>query len=424
MRRRYRKRGWLCAILAAVLSLALALPQKDSLAREQIDDTQACTLKVSKENLENPEWTDLKELGEVQVEVYLYQIATVDLYGRYTFVPEFKDLAGKIPGGVVDIEALNKTVFEANTEEWEKTARWAADLLKLPVFQLTDQGGGKATPSEAEGADSAGEKFLIPERAELENLPCFSKMILAGDEEHTVAQGLYLVWAKPFMTAEYLYTFLPYLVSVPDNAYERASDSNAGTDDWIYDVTVGLKPERQERYLNLEIVKSLTTFDPAVKESMFVFQIDAVKGVDENGKPKTVYSDVVGLSFSEAGQKRALARKIPAGSVVTVWEVYSGASYKLTGWGAETGNPASAVIKEENQPGTVVIDKFLGASGGIKGETDDENGLEIAAKVTFVNDYDPDGNNGSGIVNKFTHIDGKWQGVQITGNQEGGAANE
>ena len=125
MRRRYRKRGWLCAILAAVLSLALALPQKDSLAREQIDDTQACTLKVSKENLENPEWTDLKELGEVQVEVYLYQIATVDLYGRYTFVSGFKDLAGEIPGGVVDIEALNKTVFEANTEEWEKTARWA-----------------------------------------------------------------------------------------------------------------------------------------------------------------------------------------------------------------------------------------------------------------------------------------------------------
>ena len=74
------------------------------------------------------------------MEVYLYQIATVDLYGRYTFVSGFKDLAGEIPGGVVDIEALNKTVFEANTEEWEKTARWAADLLKLPVFQLTDQG--------------------------------------------------------------------------------------------------------------------------------------------------------------------------------------------------------------------------------------------------------------------------------------------
>ena len=53
----------------------------------------------------------------------------------------------------------------------------------------------------------------------------------------------------------YLYKFNPYIISLPDNLYYQSGD--AKDDAWIYDVTTGLKPERENRYGSLKIVKTL-----------------------------------------------------------------------------------------------------------------------------------------------------------------------
>lgn len=431
MRTRYRKTGWLYALLAAVLCLALALPQNISYARDLIDESKTCTLKVRKtafdENLNK--WTDLDP--DTEIEVYLYQIATIDPYGRYTWKNDFikaedayRNKLGDEYSNPVDwdLQELNDTVFEVSAEDWENEAYYIAAVLGLPV-----------PPKEEDASDK--ESLVIPEHETLTKTPCWSANIKA-DEEIPLERdkwGMYLVWAKPFVTDQYEYSFLPYLVSVPDNAYHRNNAEGLDTsidtdsDEWLYQVTVGLKPRRRERYLNLEIVKSLENYNEASGKAMFVFQIDAEKGLNEDGTPKLVYSDVVGLNFTESGQKRVLVKKIPVGSVVTVREIYSGSSYKLTGWTGETGNPDDAEVFV-GEDGTVVIDKLLGSSGQIKGEID-ADGIETAAKVTFVNDYDPDGNYGSGIVNHFTYTEGEngqksWKGVKLTDNQEGGAANE
>ena len=64
----------------------------------------------------------------------------------------------------------------------------------------------------------------------------------------------------------------------------------------------------------------------------FVFQIE---GTDENGE--TVYSNVAATTHSSAGTVDAVAERIPAGTRVTVTEVYSGASYELVSQGTQEG---------------------------------------------------------------------------------------
>lgn len=431
MRRKYRKRGWLYAALAAVLCLMLVLPQKNSYARDFINESGTCTLKVRKTAFDENEkvWTDLDP--NIEIEVYLYQIATIDKYGRYTWKKEFIEAEDAYRNGLGeqysnpvdwDLQELNDGVYEVSAKEWEKEAYYIASVLGLPV-----------PPEEEEASDK--KSLMIPDHETLRKTACYSTN-MKTDEEISLERenwGMYLVWAKPLVTEEYEYSFLPYLVSVPDNAYQRENADgldtsvNSDSDEWLYQVTVGLKPSRKLRYLNLEIVKSLENYNEASGKAMFVFQIDAKKDLNEDGTAELVYSDVVGLDFTESGQKRVLVKKIPVGSVVTVREIYSGSSYKLTGWTGETGNPdgAEVLVYED---GTVVIDKLLGSSGQIKGEID-KDGIETAAKVTFVNDYDPNGNNGSGIVNHFTYTEGEngqktWQGIKLTDNQEGGSINE
>lgn len=427
MKTRCRKKAWLCAALAAVLCLALALPQMNMYARGFIDETRTCTLKVTKtvfdENAED--WTDLTDTGR-ELEIYLYQIATVDSYGRYTVDPAFKSAAGSnYPNPETwDIEKLNDGVYEVSADEWRKEARYIADVLELPIPPAAD------ADKEENEEDSTAEKeeFVIPEDGKLTSTPCYYKTIRT-DEEVEVEQGLYLVWAKPFITGEYEYTFLPYLVSVPDYAYGRQDDENADLDEWIYHVSVGLKPRRQVRYLNLEIVKNLLTYNASLGEGMFVFQVEAVRDErDANGvvSSRVVYSDMVGMNFAEPGRQSILLKRIPAGSRVTIKEIYTGASYELTGWDAETWNPASEVLRDDAGAPAIIITRLLASLDGNNGGVDEE-GIETAARATFTNDYDETTTHGTGIVNHFTYSEDtkEWVGVQIVGgDRREEAANE
>lgn len=385
MRGKYRKKVWLCAALAAVLCLMLALPQKNILARVLIDTSKKCSLTIDIEVLKAESETingeDLKN-AKSGIEVYLYRIASINGYGEYDLLDtdfsaavEKDKSEGKYPIEWT-IEELNRGVYRASAGEWASLARYIAKYLELPVI------------SESDETDS----ITIPE-----NLPEPLKKLTIEPSESTTATvndidtGLYLVWVKPVVTQEYEYTFLPYLVSLPNNEYGQIEDAQ---DEWLYDVTVGLKPQQNMHYIDLEIVKSLLTYNQYLGEAMFAFSVEATKEImNAGGQPeeKLVYSDVLSLSFDEPGEKKTVAKRIPAGLKVTITELYTGSSYEVKG------------------NGTIVIDSLSENDNSVK-FTNDYNGIPIY---------------GNGVVNQFAIGEsGGWSWTPQKDNEDKGVENE
>lgn len=208
-----------------------------------------------------------------------------------------------------------------------------------------------------------------------------------------LSTGLYLVSAQEVITDEYHYTFTPYLVSLP--IYQE--------DEWIYEeVPVGLKASQNPRYADLEIRKTLRTYNASLGEASFIFRIVAEKD------QRTVYQDVVSLTFAGAGtQTRRIAERIPAGAEVTVTEIYSG-----TGYEAVQGDRVRTV--------------HVGAY--------DPEVPESLAAVSFTNDYNGGLNGGASVENQFIYTapesgegadsQGSWRWEPLRGPAGGSAGRE
>lgn len=391
-----RKRGWLGAVLAAVCLVA-ALPRTDILAREQIDQGRECSLTVKTEILvqdgeeENPDWV---ELDEAEIQVYLYRVAEVNNYGEYTGTEDFEGL---------ELEKIDSSM---KADDWREMAREAAGILGLPIPpKAEDADAGKP----GDGNGQAGNVGQQPEYGQLmENPDASEGMELPGDLPDKLAgadavitlhngsglaqgleQGMYLVWVMPVETDSYQYTFLPYLVSLPNNSYDASVSGSV--DEWEYETTVGLKPRQNMLYGGLRISKTLNNYNEALGEAMFVFRIEARKDLDHDGEKEIVYSNVVGLEFNAPGRKEAVIEHIPAGSQVTVEEVYSGSAYTIQG--------------DSNIRQITVWPK-------------DNTGKEAVAE--FTNDYDGRVTYGTGAINRFSHDGTGWSGSRVEGNEGGG----
>lgn len=222
------------------------------------------------------------ELLSASIPVKLYKVASVDESGNYTGIGAFSKL---------DLSSVSADNLDAAAATWAERAAEAKKLLKddtEPTTTTLTQGRGTAT-----GLDT----------------------------------GLYLVDTPKVITPNYTYTFTPYLVSLPTNNYYSG---NGASDDWIYDLTkeynsaVGLKPEQHVRYGNLVINKELVDHNATFgNNATFVFQID-ITTLDNKKETR-----IEELTFDAAGSHSVTIEKIPAGSHVTVTEVYSGASYEL-----------------------------------------------------------------------------------------------
>ena len=269
------------------------------------------------------------ELLSASIPVKLYKVASVDESGNYTGIGAFSKL---------DLSSVSADNLDAAAATWAERAAEAKKLLKddtEPTTTTLTQGRGTAT-----GLDT----------------------------------GLYLVDTPKVITPNYTYTFTPYLVSLPTNNYYSG---NGASDDWIYDLTkeynsaVGLKPEQHVRYGNLVINKELVDHNATFgDEATFVFQIDIKK---PDGKKETRIEE---LTFNAAGSDSVTIEKIPAGSHVTVTEVYSGASYEL----------ASAKSQETD----------------IIANPEKETEVEFKpAEVSFINKHDGRTNGGYGVKNNF-----------------------
>ena len=305
-----------------LLALALAFPLlalPGARAANAIETDRKCSVSFSVSG-EGNELT----ATDTDIKVNLYKVADVDVSGNYTATKDFTGL------NVSSVSADDK---DAAASEWADRAKEAQKMLKESVEPT-------ATVTLAKGIGS----------------------------KDGLATGLYLVDTPEVVTTNYTYTFTPYLVSLPTNNYY----SN-GNDTWIYDLTdtnaIGLKPEEHARYGDLKINKTLANHNATTgKKATFVFQIDITPLKSDKTETR-----IESLDFEAAGNSSVTITKIPAGAKVTVKEVYSGASYKLT--------------SANDQKTTIVAT--------------DRGSTNTPASVSFTNDIDDNMNGGYGVKNNF-----------------------
>ncbi len=237
-------------------------------AANKIDISRPCSLTLKTAD----SGTYGEELSRLQLEARIYKVADVAADGTYTPTSAFESLTVK--------DRVMKQ------EEWEKLTDKSMELAE-----------GKAEDARIEITNGRGTI------TDLET-------------------GLYLVIPEAKTTELYEYQFEPYLVPLPQNLYEQSEVLS--DDKWNYQVESDLKPERSPRYGSFKICKNLTSYNTALEKVTFVFQVE---GVDKQGN--SVYSNVFSTTYTAAGQKEILVEHIPAGTIITVTEVYSGASYRL-----------------------------------------------------------------------------------------------
>lgn len=350
-RKKMIKQGSAVALALTLALSAMILPQVR--AATAIDTDTECsvnfevTLDSAQENRE-----DLGNL-KVPVNISLYQVASVNEYGEYQTLEGFGDLE------------LDKIDSDTTAEEWIEKAETAMGLVEA-----------------SQGAIAPVDNSPVI----LEKNPAGTALTGSLDG---LAVGMYLVVADDAYSSQYSYSFSPYLLALPNNTYYETKD-----DTWQYKVKTDLKPEQTQRYGDLEIEKTLTSYNATVGGASFVFSVDAV--LDN----ETVYSDVVSVVFSEAGTRSILVEDLPAGAAVTVTEIYSGAGY----------SPAAGT--QTTQTVTIVADP-------IEGEVVD---VEVPASVSFENEYNGSLNGGSSVVNHFYRTDTTWGLEQQTDSTGSGAA--
>ena len=322
MDKRRMMRGSAFVLALTVALSAFVLPKVYAAVGVKTDEK--CTIQI---DLRNNGYRELIGEEALPVEIELYKVADIDVSGKFTPLSAY--------------DALDFSVIDSDTtaEGWNELAVGAK--TEIEADEIT--------------ADAAGSTE-------------YGQMTIDNLET-----GLYLVDVRQVVSDNYVYDFSPFLVSLPNNYYYSTQD-----DTWIYDLTGenALQPkiERTDRYGDLIINKLLDTYNETIGGATFVFQIeasktdiDAVEGAAD--KTKVVYSDVVSMTFDGTGTDSITIKDLPAGAEVTVTEIYSGASYKVTTDAAKTV-------------------KIL---------------AEDAVNVDFENTYDGRLNGGSGVVNSFTY---------------------
>lgn len=327
MKKRIKTAGALTLAAITVLSAAGLSSVYGALG---VETDQKCSLTFTLED------TQFDELNEVAIPVDVYRIADITSEAQYTAHTGYESLG------------LDKVNSNTSAEEWIKMAEDAMKVVEDTKAERT----ASTEVKKAAGAATATGKI------------------------NDLETGMYLVTAETVESSEYTYDFSPYLVSLPNNYYSSENPD----DTWVYDVTTGMKPQQTQRYGDLEIVKDLTAYNASLQDALFVFQVEGTR----NGE--NVYSDVVTIKFNEAGKKTALVKHLPAGTQVTVTEIYAGGSYENT-----SGDTQTATIVAEGE---------------------DDNPVS----VSFTNTYDGHLIPGTGIVNHFENKDGEWSWDQQDDN--------
>lgn len=311
------KRTASIALAAVVL---MSLPCGSIFARTHIDTDKKCSITVDIPD----SWNDLYG---VDFPVDIYRVADVDENDVYTAVDDFSELRDYV-------ESIGSNT---TADDWEKMAQKASQIVDDNNYEPT-------------------------ESIEVSN----GKGSVSG-----VLTGLYLVYARETHSTGFGYSFVPYMISAPNNEFAM---TGTGSDTWIYDnIKIELKPEQTELTGSLQINKTLTTYNTALGQPLFAFDVEAY---DKDGN--VVFSDIASIRFDGTGLKSVVIDNIPAGSKVVVKEVYSAGSYQIT----SSDNIETQIVAGD----TVSVD--------------------------FTNDYSDKLIYSTGVVNHFEYDGTGWEWVQ------------
>lgn len=347
-------KGWLVGPLAAfalAVTAVVGTPALDGTAKAVVDVSKSCTLTVNPVDPSNEELA--KDLKTAKVVIDLYKVAKAvpdSAYDTYTY--EFQ-------GGYAGLKYSGKP----DNEEW---SRLSAQAARIALSGQTPEISGQPA-SEKITVPEGGLYLAVARGSDISDYITTVKNESGEETMDTIANS-----------AQYTYTFSPSLVSLPSKQADANGEINtAAPGDWLYDVTVSLKPERAVRFGSLEIVKTLQQYevkDPAT----FVFQVDAFLGEAPN--EQKVFSDVVSISFTpgSTNQKSKRIDNLPVGARVVVTEVYSGSVYHL--------------VTEPEQTTTIEANTVV--------------------PVAFTNDYSRTDKGGGAVTNHFDYDDGwKWTAI-------------
>ena len=325
------KRNFIIAAITIVALASVGIHRINAATRVDVENPVTITAQVSSDDT-SVFATQFN--GTVTIE--LYKLATLDESGTPTLVQDFE-------GKGIDLAVLdNKPSVDDIKEKIVNPALEATENITTNDVITIDRGSNKTSGS---------------------------KVIKGG-------AGIYLY--KPLDTFDnrYSYTFTSYIVFAPTSTFIQ---TGTGDDTWNYESSFSLKSEETPLYGSLDITKTLDTFNSSLGAASFVYKVNAIRD-DE-----VIFSNVYAIDFYGAGTQTRTINDIPADSIVTVTEVYTGASYQAVG----------DVLKEAY----ILADEAV----------------EKRAEVTFENQYDNRLNvGGLSAENVFEEEDGVavWRGTK------------
>lgn len=338
----------------------------------------------------------LEDFNQMSIPVSIYRVADVDVTGQ-KFTP--------VEGSAYTSMDFSKIDSETNASQWMEFAKEAEECLKKADTEgegSVDEGGNQES-EDVKNKDAAG--FVESKNVEKTGNGNASAVFTG------LTPGMYLVVPAETYNKDYTtkYQFTPYLTTLPSSAYTTAYDEegnpagdNALSDDWVYDTEIGLKPEAEPLYGNLEITKTLLNYNRTLQDTTFVFRVDQY---DENDVLQTGKSDVYSITFKddEIQSDADLSQTIRVGGIKAGWsvvvtEIYTGASYTNDG---PTVSEKKLIYSQE------AVDA---------GYVDEAGNTAEVAKVSFSNRYDGGNRGGYGVMNQFTNTTGNytdWEWEQI-----------
>ncbi len=350
----FKKKNLIAMALAVVVACS-GFVVSSTHAAEKIDENRQCTITIQiptatsiNANTNNGKIADGAILCETDVTIDFYKIADVNIGGSYE---------NKLSG--VDFTLIEKD--DPTADDMEKFANSASGAVNnaKPDYSF------KINPTK---------KFSITEN---------------------IARGLYLYIPHCEDSNRYKFTFTKSVISVPTSHYIQQAtvvgenglivDADDNSDEWIYDVSIAIKSEAEQRYGYLRIDKTLASFNESLGAASFVYDVEATLDGE------LIFSNVYSLNMYDADEDSIWIADsegfpiLPADAEVTVTEVCTGASYKMTASSyscAEDGRANINIIQadktivasftndynDEIDVGTISIENHFGAEGFISEE--------------------------------------------------------
>lgn len=284
--------------------------------------------------------------AEIQADLYMIAPAVADpMYDTYSYNftgSDFASFSTRIETALVaDPEHRN----DRNTmlKKFSPIAKEIADYIR-------DNSVSDPIETKAEGAKTisipdldAGMYLLLIRGANLSKTTSdsgyFSTTTKKGSNaynefaENTDGSKNVQITVTRAVSDNFEFLFEPQLITLPTKMDGNDQSYNTAYGVWSKILEITAKPEMKPRYGKLKIIKTLDNYidlsENQIKEpALFTFEITAVKPSEtEGGEGTVVFRDVRGIEFTAAGEGSIEVDHIPAGSIVTVKEVYSGASY-------------------------------------------------------------------------------------------------